>query len=66
MVFQPFKDGKPDGKWEVFADGFAGGAEKTSPAGAEHRPCGLAMAKDGSLYVSDDQRGRIYKILYKR
>jgi glucose/arabinose dehydrogenase len=63
VVFQPFKDGKPDGKWEVFADGFAG-ADK-SPSGAKHRPCGLAQGPDGSLYVSDDQGGTIYKITYK-
>jgi glucose/arabinose dehydrogenase len=64
VVFQPFKDGKPDGKWEVFADGFAG-ADK-SPGGAAHRPCGLAQGPDGSLYVSDDQHGTIYKITYKK
>jgi glucose/arabinose dehydrogenase len=64
VVFQPFKDGKPDGKWEVFADGFAG-ANKT-PNGAAHRPCGLAQGPDGSLYVSDDQGGTIYKITYNK
>jgi glucose/arabinose dehydrogenase len=64
VVFQPFKNGKPDGKWEVFADGFAG-ANK-SPGGAAHRPCGLAQGPDGSLYVSDDQKGTIYKITYKK
>jgi glucose/arabinose dehydrogenase len=64
VVFQPFKDGKPDGKWEVFADGFAG-ANKT-PNGAAHRPCGIAMGPDGSVYVTDDQGGSIYKISYKK
>jgi glucose/arabinose dehydrogenase len=64
VVFQPFKNGRPEGKWEVFADGFAG-ANKT-PNGAAHRPCGLAQGPDGSLYVSDDQRGTIYKIAYKK
>lgn len=66
VVFQPFKNGMPDGKWEVFADGFAGGAAKTSPGGAEHRPCGLAQGPDGSLYVTDDQKGSIYKITYSK
>ena len=55
----------PDGKWEVFANGFAGGPEKTSPNSAEHRPCGLAQGPDGSLYVADDQKGTLYKITYK-
>ena len=64
VVFQPFKNGKPDGKWEVFADGFSG--PNKTPGGAEHRPCGLAQGPDGSLYVSDDSKGTIYKITYKK
>ena len=63
VVFQPFKNGMPDGQWEVFADGFAG--PDKSPRGAKHRPCGLAQGPDGSIYVSDDQGGTIYKITYK-
>jgi glucose/arabinose dehydrogenase len=64
VVFQPFKDGKPDGKWEVFADGFSG--PNKTPNGALHRPCGLAQGPDGSLYVTDDVKGTIYKISYKK
>jgi glucose/arabinose dehydrogenase len=66
VVFQPFKDGKASGKWEIFADGFAGGAEKAASGRAEHRPCGLAQGPDGSLYVTDDSKGTIYKITYKK
>jgi len=66
VVFQPFKDGKPDGKWEVFAEGFSGSAENTSSGRADHRPCGLAQGSDGSLYVTDDVKGSIYKISYKK
>jgi glucose/arabinose dehydrogenase len=66
VVFQPFKNGKPDGKWEVFANGFAGTQAQTESGRAEHRPCGLAMGPDGSLYVSDDTKGTIYKITYKK
>ncbi|MET4080914.1 glucose/arabinose dehydrogenase/mono/diheme cytochrome c family protein [Pedobacter sp. UYP30] len=65
VVFQPFKNGKPFGKWEVFADGFSGSAEKTASGRADHRPCGLAQGPDGSLYVTDDSKGAIYKISYK-
>jgi mono/diheme cytochrome c family protein len=36
-----------------------------SPAKAEHRPSGLAVGPDGSLYVSDDIRGRVYRIVYR-
>lgn len=66
VVFQPFKDGKPFGKWEVFADNFAGSAEKAASGRADHRPCGLAQAADGSIYVSDDSKGTIFKISYKK
>jgi len=66
VVFQPFKNGKPDGKWEIFADGFAGSKAQAASGRAEHRPCGLAMAPDGSIYVGDDNRGSIYKISYKK
>lgn len=64
VVFQPFKEGMPSGAWEVFADNFSGSPEKTASGRAEHRPCGLAMGPDGSLYVSDDAQGTIYKITY--
>lgn len=66
VVFQPFKDGKPDGDWEVFADDFAGGAAFMQPGDAKHRPCGLAQGADGSLYVTDDSGGSVYRILYKK
>jgi glucose/arabinose dehydrogenase len=66
VVFQPFKDGKPAGEWEVFADGFSGSAANTASGRAEHRPCGLAQGPDGSLYVTDDSQGTIYKITYKK
>lgn len=66
VAFVPFKDGKPSGDWEIFADNFAGGSQFMSPNEAKHRPCGLAQGPDGSLYVSDDQGGTIYKIVYKK
>ena len=66
VVFQSFKDGKPSGDWEVFADGFAGVEQVNSPRQAQHRPCGLAQGPDGSLYVSDDVKGTIYKITYQK
>ncbi|MCF6407606.1 PQQ-dependent sugar dehydrogenase [Chitinophaga filiformis] len=65
VVFVPFKDGKPSGKWEVFADGFAGPGPIKSPGDAAHRPCGLAQGPDGSLYVTDDVKGTVYRIVYK-
>ena len=64
VVFIPFKNGKPSGKWEVFADGFSGTSIVKNPRDAQHRPCGLTQGPDGSLYVSDDAKGTIYKINY--
>jgi glucose/arabinose dehydrogenase len=66
VAFVPFKDGKPSGDWEIFADNFAGGPEFVSPGKAQHRPTGLAQGPDGALYVSDDKGGVIYKITYKK
>ena len=66
VVFQPFKNGMPDGDWEVFADGFSGGPDSTATAHAVHRPCGLAQGPDGALYVCDDNRGAIFRITYNK
>lgn len=65
VVFVPFENGKPTGKWEVFANGFSGVEVVTGTRGAAHRPCGLAQGPDGSLYVSDDVKGTIYRIIYQ-
>ena len=62
VIFQGLSGDHASGQCEVFADGFAGAVK--SPAEAEHRPTGLAVGPDGSLYVSDDVHGRIYRIVY--
>jgi glucose/arabinose dehydrogenase len=59
VVFAPFGAAGPRGDWRVFADGFRGGSQA-----ATYRPTGLAQGPDGSLYVSDDRGGRIYRIMY--
>jgi len=64
IAFLPFKNGKPSGDWEIFADNFSGGPANTASGRAIHRPCGLAQGPDGSLYVSDDSKGTIWKITY--
>jgi len=65
VAFVPFVNGKA-GKWEIFADNFAG-TDLVKPTGPiQHRPCGLAQGPDGSLYVTDDLNGTIFKIDYKK
>ena len=66
VVFQPFKNGKASGDWEVFADNFSGLDKVMSAGRAKHRPCGLAQGPDGALYVTDDVKGMVYKITYKK
>jgi glucose/arabinose dehydrogenase len=64
VQFVPFsRGGTPTGPAEPFADGFAGSSGPL-PATALHRPVGVTVGPDGSLYVSDDRGGRIYRIMY--
>jgi len=46
------------------ADGFAGDMADNSPRNAKYRPVGLAVGPDGALFVSDSQKGRIWRISY--
>ena len=62
VVFQPLDDARSGGQCEIFADDFAGAIK--SPGKAAHRPSGLAVGPDGSLYISDDVHGRIYRVVY--
>jgi glucose/arabinose dehydrogenase len=65
VTFTPMgDDGKPAGDWIVFADGFAGERPIESPRDAEYRPMGLAEGSDGALYVSDSQKGRVWRITW--
>lgn len=65
VAFIPFLNGQPTGEFEVFADGFAGQDPIVNVSDAEFRPMGLAMGPDGSLYVSDSRKGKIWRIMFK-
>lgn len=63
--FVPFKNGKATGNWEVFADGFAGIDPIVNTSDAMYRPMGIAMGPDGSLYLAETEKGRIWRVTYK-
>lgn len=65
IAFVPFRDGEPSGPWEVFADGFAQVDPIVSVSNARYRPMGIAMGPDGSLYISETEEGKIWRIMYK-
>jgi glucose/arabinose dehydrogenase len=62
ITFVPFANGVA-GRHEIFATGFAG--DSVQPAGARHRPVGLAVGPDGSLYISDDRGGRVWRVFWR-
>jgi glucose/arabinose dehydrogenase len=64
VTFQGFANGKATGDFEVFAQGFAGKEPLKVPNDAVARPDGVAQAPDGSLYISDSQRGKIWRVYY--
>ena len=79
VAFIPFgKNGRPSGKYEVFAENFAGVAEQAkpgdtanagklelaSPGDAKARPMGLAQGPDGSLYITDSVKGKVWRVMY--
>ena len=62
VVFVPFgNDNRPLGYYEEFLYGFL-----IDPSGPRTygRPVGILEMKDGSLLVSDDGNGRLYRIEY--
>jgi len=62
--FVPFKGDQPSGPDKIFANGFAGAKPVQGNAQAEYRPVGIAQGPDGSIYISDDAKGRIWRISY--
>ena len=64
VAFAPRVDGTFTGDWETFANGFAVVSPLMSPGDAMHRPSGIAQGPDGSIYVTDDVAGRIWRIVY--
>ncbi len=66
VAFVPFANGKPAGAWEEFAGNFVGVELSNTAESLKYRPIGLAQGPDGALYVADDLKGAIFKIVYTR
>ena len=65
VMFVPMDKSGKAGVPEVFADGFAGPArDDKNGKRAHYRPVGVTVGPDGALYVSDSQKGRIWRIAY--
>ena len=62
VVFLPFENDRPAGGYEDFLTGFL-----LDPSGPTTfaRPVGLLVLPDGSLLLSEDGNGRIYRISYR-
>jgi len=65
VCFIPMKNGQAIGTWEVFADGFTGVDTVVNTSDAHYRPMGLATGPDGSLYISESNKGKIWRVMYK-
>ena len=65
VAFVPFDaKGMPTGAYETFADGFAGRAEFVNTGDARFRPAGIAVGPDGSIYITDTEKGRVWRVIY--
>jgi glucose/arabinose dehydrogenase len=65
VAFVPFQNGKPSGPWEVFADGFAQQDTIENTSDAKARPMGLSVGPDGSLYITESVKGKIWRVMFK-
>jgi glucose/arabinose dehydrogenase len=64
VVRVPFRDGRPFGHYEVFLSGFW--FEGRDKAVVRGRPVGVAVAKDGSLLVSDEHGSIVWRVSHTK
>jgi glucose/arabinose dehydrogenase len=65
VCFLAYEDGKWAKDYEVFADGFAQVDTVKNTSDAVYRPMGLSEGPDGSLYISESNKGKIWRVMYK-
>ena len=61
VIRVPMRDGKATGEFEDFLVGFV-----TKEGDVWGRPVGVAVAKDGSLMVTDDASGTVWRVTHTR
>jgi glucose/arabinose dehydrogenase len=59
-----FVNGKPQNEYENFLTGFWDGSMTEGRANVWGRPVGIAVAKDGSLLIADDQANVVWRVAY--
>ena len=65
VVYAPFRFNRPVGSYTTFADGFNPNPAPGRASRGTRRPTGVTQAPDGSLFVTDDTGGTIWKITYR-
>lgn len=63
VIYLPFAKGQATGGYEDFVTGWMLGEDKPEVWG---RPVGLAVLKDGSMLVTEDANGKVYRISYAK
>jgi len=64
VAFVPYKNGELSQDWDVFANGFGVVDPIVSTSDAHHRPMGLAVGPDGSLYIAESVNGKIWRVRF--
>jgi glucose/arabinose dehydrogenase len=65
VTFQAFSGKDPSGKFEIFASGFAGKTPLMNPNDAAARADGVAQGPDGSLFITESQKGKVWRVFYR-
>jgi glucose/arabinose dehydrogenase len=60
VIAVPTKNGRATGEYEDFLTGFV-----TLEGNMWGRPVGVAVAKDGSLLISDDASNSVWRVSYQ-
>ena len=61
VVYAPLDDSASN--YSEFATGFSG-SDQPQPGSADHRPTGLTVGPDGTLYITDDSQGTVWRVAY--